>query len=128
MNWFVNKNKTVQRNDHWHVFMHDRSHYVLRTTDLCASVSQTGFRTMSSGVEIAFFWDITRRRVLIVYRRFGTTYRSHFQGPRDGSYSRLYSAGPLSVLVPYCCHTAATLMATERLPNTNFLAYKRFHK
>jgi hypothetical protein len=23
------------------------------------------------------FWDITQRRVLNVYRRFGTTYRSH---------------------------------------------------
>jgi hypothetical protein len=29
-----------------------------------------------------FFWDITRRRVLIRYRRFGTTYRSHIQGSR----------------------------------------------
>jgi hypothetical protein len=25
----------------------------------------------------AVFWDITRRRVVIVYRRFGTKYRSH---------------------------------------------------
>jgi hypothetical protein len=25
----------------------------------------------------ALFWDITRRRVVIVYRRFGTTCRSH---------------------------------------------------
>jgi hypothetical protein len=30
----------------------------------------------------ALFWDITRRRVVIVYRRFGTTYRSQFHGPR----------------------------------------------
>jgi hypothetical protein len=28
----------------------------------------------------ALFWDITRRRVVIVYRRFGTTYRSHRLG------------------------------------------------
>jgi hypothetical protein len=28
----------------------------------------------------ALFWDITRRRAVIVYRRFGTTYRSHLQG------------------------------------------------
>jgi hypothetical protein len=28
------------------------------------------------------FWDITRSRVLIVYRRFGTTYRSHLQGSK----------------------------------------------
>jgi hypothetical protein len=27
----------------------------------------------------ALFWDITRRRVVIVYRRFGTTYRSHLK-------------------------------------------------
>jgi hypothetical protein len=27
----------------------------------------------------ALFWDITRRRVIIVYRRFGTTYRSHLR-------------------------------------------------
>jgi hypothetical protein len=25
----------------------------------------------------ALFWDITWRRVVIIYRRFGTTYRSH---------------------------------------------------
>jgi hypothetical protein len=28
------------------------------------------------------FWDITRRRVEIVYRRFGTTYRFHLQGSK----------------------------------------------
>jgi hypothetical protein len=33
-------------------------------------------------IRSALFWDITRRRVVIVYRRFGTTYRSHFQGSR----------------------------------------------
>jgi hypothetical protein len=26
------------------------------------------------------FWVITRRRVVIIYRRFGTTYRSHPHG------------------------------------------------
>jgi hypothetical protein len=26
------------------------------------------------------FWDITRRRVVIVHRRFGTMYRSHLLG------------------------------------------------
>jgi hypothetical protein len=26
------------------------------------------------------FWDITERQVVIVYRRFGKTYRSHLQG------------------------------------------------
>jgi hypothetical protein len=28
----------------------------------------------------ALFWDITQRQVVIIYRRFGTTYRSHLQG------------------------------------------------
>jgi hypothetical protein len=27
----------------------------------------------------ALFWDITRRHVVTVYRRFGTTYQSHLQ-------------------------------------------------
>jgi hypothetical protein len=31
----------------------------------------------------ALFWDITQRRVVIVYRRVGTTYRSHLQGSLD---------------------------------------------
>jgi hypothetical protein len=30
----------------------------------------------------ALFWDITWRCVVIVYRRFGTTYQSHLQGSR----------------------------------------------
>jgi hypothetical protein len=30
--------------------------------------------------EICVFWGITQRRVVIVYRRFGTTYRSHLHG------------------------------------------------
>jgi len=31
----------------------------------------------------AFFWDITHRRVVILCRPFGTTYRSHLQGYRN---------------------------------------------
>jgi hypothetical protein len=30
----------------------------------------------------ALFWDITKRWVVILYQRFGTTYRSHLQGSR----------------------------------------------
>jgi hypothetical protein len=30
----------------------------------------------------ALFWDITLSRVVILYRRFGTTYRSYLQGSR----------------------------------------------
>jgi hypothetical protein len=33
----------------------------------------------------ALFWDITQRRVVIPYRRLGTTYRSHLQGSRSPS-------------------------------------------
>jgi len=33
----------------------------------------------------ALFWDITQRVVVDSYRRFGTTYRSHPQGPRINS-------------------------------------------
>jgi hypothetical protein len=31
----------------------------------------------------ALSWDITQRRVVILYRRFATTYRSHLQGSRN---------------------------------------------
>jgi hypothetical protein len=31
----------------------------------------------------ALFWDIMQHRVVILYRRFGTTYRSHLQGSRS---------------------------------------------
>ena len=34
----------------------------------------SGFRR-----DVALFWDITQRRVVIHYRRFGTAYRSHLQ-------------------------------------------------
>jgi hypothetical protein len=31
----------------------------------------------------ALFWGITQRRMVILYRRFGTTYRSYLQGSRN---------------------------------------------
>jgi hypothetical protein len=31
----------------------------------------------------AFFWDIMQRRMVILYRRLGTTYWSHLQGSRS---------------------------------------------
>jgi hypothetical protein len=34
-------------------------------------------------VRSELFWDITQRRVVILYRRFGITYRSHLQGSRS---------------------------------------------
>jgi hypothetical protein len=39
------------------------------------------------------FYDITHRRVVILYRLFDTTYRSHLQGSRSELNSR----------TPYCC-------------------------
>jgi hypothetical protein len=41
----------------------------------------SGFRR--NFYEICVFCDITQRRVVILYRRFGTTYQSHLQGPRS---------------------------------------------
>jgi hypothetical protein len=31
----------------------------------------------------SFFWDVTQGTLVISYRRFGTTYRSHLQGLLD---------------------------------------------
>jgi hypothetical protein len=39
-------------------------------------------------IRSAIFWDITQRRVIILYRRFGTTYRSHLQGSRSPRFLR----------------------------------------
>ena len=36
----------------------------------------------------ALFWVITQRVVVICYRRFGTTYRSHLQGSRKQKMGR----------------------------------------
>ena len=36
-----------------------------------------------AGRRYAFFWSITHRRVVILYRRFGTTYRPHLRGTRS---------------------------------------------
>jgi hypothetical protein len=63
-----------------------------------------------------FFCDITRRRVVIVYRRFGTTNRPHLQGSRlrEGSW-------PLKIGTTRCpetmvnnYHTTPRNIAPER--------------
>ena len=41
-----------------------------------------GFAKQLMLLRSALFWDITRRHVVIVYRRFETTYPSHLQGSR----------------------------------------------
>jgi hypothetical protein len=35
---------------------------------------------MLSFLRYALFWNFIQRRIVICYRRFGTTYRSHLQG------------------------------------------------
>jgi len=39
-------------------------------------------QTSAADMITALFWVITQRVVVILYRRFGTTYRSHLQGSR----------------------------------------------
>jgi hypothetical protein len=49
----------------------------------CFSTSTVVTRTrINITLKSAVFWGIMRRRVVIVYRRFGTTYRSHPHGSR----------------------------------------------
>jgi hypothetical protein len=43
----------------------------------------------NSVISTALFWDITGRHLVIVYRRFGTTYRSHVHGSRVGLLSNI---------------------------------------
>jgi hypothetical protein len=41
------------------------------------------FRKLILSMRTAFFWGITQRRMVILYRLFGRTYRSHLQGSRS---------------------------------------------
>jgi hypothetical protein len=40
-------------------------------------------RNLWRSLRSALLWDITQRRAVILYRRFETTYRSHFPGSRS---------------------------------------------
>jgi hypothetical protein len=44
------------------------------------------------------FWDITQRRVVTLYRRFGTTYRSHLQR-RHNQVMTIHELGTCAVRV-----------------------------
>jgi hypothetical protein len=45
-------------------------------------------------VRSAFFWDITQRRVVILYRCFGTTYQSHlYKGQEIQEFLDLWKDG-----------------------------------
>jgi hypothetical protein len=64
---------------HWSAFLSNR----LSSLNLIKVLTQTAFSAQEScRVISALFWDITRRRVVIVYQRFGTTYRSQLHGSR----------------------------------------------
>jgi hypothetical protein len=56
----------------------------VRLQDICLSVSTPKFPLREERKEGRFslFWDFTRRRFVAGYRRFGTTYRSHFKESR----------------------------------------------
>jgi hypothetical protein len=41
------------------------------------------FEASAAMLRSSLFWGITQRRVITLYRRFGTTYRSYHQGPRS---------------------------------------------
>jgi hypothetical protein len=43
------------------------------------SERQRSVKWLSMPIRSALFWNITWRRVVIIYRRFGTTYQSHLQ-------------------------------------------------
>jgi hypothetical protein len=55
-----------------------------------SSLVISGFR--GGGNEISFFWDVTRRKLVVIYRRFGTSYHSHFQ---ESSIPRPLKMGPI---------------------------------
>jgi hypothetical protein len=54
----------------------------------------------------ALFWDITQRWVVIVYRRFGTTYRSHLQRSRSPRRLSSLTSWPLKIGPIGCPETA----------------------
>jgi hypothetical protein len=59
-------------------------------------------------IRSSLFWDITRRRVVIVYRRFGITYRPHLQG------SRVEDSWPLK-MGPIRCPETGTITTRRRV-------------
>jgi hypothetical protein len=46
------------------------------------------------GVRSSLFWDVTHRRVVVNYRRFGTTYRSHLQGSSNSDVRKQHCGHP----------------------------------
>jgi hypothetical protein len=47
------------------------------------AVLNIGLRWQHRKIISSLFWDVTPRRYTVIYRRFGTTYRSRLQGSRS---------------------------------------------
>jgi hypothetical protein len=83
----------------------------------------------------ALFWDITQRRVVILYRRFGTTYRPHFKGqdvrPLKWGLKFLPTSTPQPWVLPLRKHTASNARRGSHGGNYDnsltFQVYTRLH-
>jgi len=58
---------------------------IWRSDHVCVNVNKCVKRVFTLSTDqtyfwSSFFWDFTQRRLVAIYRRFGTTYRSHLQG------------------------------------------------
>ena len=71
------------------------------------------------------FWDVTRRRLVVTYRRFGTVYQSHLQGPSSPRtwlnfmpnvlFGRFQAPVLLCFIKRRCCeHRVVSRLVTER--------------
>jgi hypothetical protein len=65
-------------------------------------------------IRSALFWGITRRRVVILYRRFGTTYRSHLQASRSPRYPS-WTSGRFKMLPIRCPETSVKMIIRRRV-------------
>jgi hypothetical protein len=65
---------------------------------------ESGERTKSiAALRSLLYWDVTQRKLVVSHRRFGTTYRSHLQGPQSKK-----TAWPLKTIPTGCPETAVT--------------------
>jgi hypothetical protein len=63
-------------------YIHAKFHISRRSSYVYITETDATLRQIIHRLKSAVFWGIMRRRVVIVYRRFGTTYRSHPRGSR----------------------------------------------
>jgi hypothetical protein len=70
-------------------------HYILNPITLLSCNSWFKFVSVPRS---ALFWDMTQRYVVVLYRRFGTTYRSYGQGSRSRLAYKNYILNPITLL------------------------------